>query len=155
MSAPTTWRDYADRLTPDQIADFEAMGSTSDAELAYAFPSTPVEESRQRIAESMLKSARLQAEHRHIPLPPGAADADTWQDDGDGDISRVVYGRRWEVDHMNVFVSAVQTADGAAEWSLTAAVDDEDTTPELVRRFAAALLDAADEYEKLTDEGQQ
>ncbi|OBF86962.1 hypothetical protein A5791_19915 [Mycobacterium sp. 852002-51163_SCH5372311] len=146
----TTWRDLADQLTPEQIRRFERyeqlLRSADDS-------------------EELLKEARWEAERNlndvvefgHIPLPSGISHPGHWENDGTGTWTRTMEFSRRSVDRAasdasdsSVYVDGVQAGDGAVTWSLFVLADDRAPfTAEQARRFAAMIMAAADELERL------
>jgi hypothetical protein len=144
------WRELAGYLTPETIASFEASEHLARTEAHLAFPDQDPAEVLRRIQARLLEGARQQVPFAGVQLPAGATGADTWQDDGTGTWSRVVYGTRRDVSHLAIGIDGIQSPDGTVRWSAYADTDDEAASPEELRAYAAALTAAADELERLT-----
>jgi hypothetical protein len=147
----TIWRDLADYLTPGTIRHYEGCEHAAKTEAHLAFPNEDPEEVLRRVQAGMLEEARQQVPFAHTPLPAAAEESDTWQDDGTGTWSRVVFGPRRDIAHMAAGVDGVQHADGSATWSIYVHADDDPTTADQARAFAAALIEAADDLNRLKD----
>lgn len=150
-NANATWRDYAEYLSPDKIANFEASEHLARTEAHLAFPGADPDAVVRRVQQSMLDEARNQVRFAAIPLPAGCDQSDTWQNDGTGTWSRWVFGPRRTIDHLSIGVDGSQYPDGSVKWEMFASVDDDPMTPEQARKFAAMLLDAASDFERLAD----
>ena len=148
----TTWRDLVDQLTPEQVAQFgrgeaDALNSVAAGRNAY--------ESPEDVARCFLVDARREAEQNltdstfDAPIPAAASGAEHWEDDGTGRWTRVVQGIQRNVGHLSVGITGEQHPDGTVEWSAYAHADDNPATPDQLRQFAAALLEAADELDEL------
>jgi hypothetical protein len=85
----------------------------------------------------------------HIALPAGATDADTWQDDGTGAWSRLVFGPRSSIAYLSVGIDGVQQPDGSVRWSMYVHADDDPVTAEQAAEFADMLSDARSDLARL------
>lgn len=145
------WRDFAEHLTPETVAGFEASEHLARTEVHLAFPGQEPAEVLRRVQARLLDEARQQVPFAGVQLPAGAERADLWQDyDGAGDWSRMMFGTRREIAHLAVQIDGVQAPNGSVEWNAYAFADDDVTSPQQLRMFAAMLMDAADELERLT-----
>ena len=150
----TTWRDLTDQLTPEQVRRFEhherlALNSIDSGHNPH--------ETTEDIARGFLTEARWEAEQNltdamiSVPLPPGAESAEHWEDGADG-WTRMLHGPSRSVEGFDaaVYRTGVQTREGSVTWSLYVHVaDSDDMAPAQVRQLAAALIEAADELERL------
>jgi hypothetical protein len=149
----STWRDLADQLTPEQVARFERW--EADALKSVAAGRNGNYESPEDIARCFLVDARREAEQNltdstfDVPIPAGASGAEHWEDDGTGRWTRPVYGIQRNVAHLSVGITGEQHPDGTVGWAAHAHADDNPATPDQLRQFAAAVLEAADELDRL------
>ena len=151
-----TWRDLAGQLTPEQIASFEhqealALHSIASGRNPY--------ETADDIVRGFLIEARWEAEQNrvdtaiNVPLPSGAESAEHWSEDVEGRWTRMLHGPSRAVAGFDaaVYRTGLQTRDGAVTWSLYVHAEDRDgMTAQQVRQFAAALVEAAGELDRLT-----
>jgi hypothetical protein len=152
----TTWRELASQLTPEQIAQFEhyealAQNVRDEPEVVQVR-----RENAQDVLNGLLAHAHAEAERSltdklfdHVAMPAGATVAEHWEDDGHGQWTRLVHGTHHGVGHLSVGLSGEQQADGTVTWTAYANADDDPTTPEQLRRYAAALTEAANELDRL------
>lgn len=151
-----SWRDYADRLTPDQIAwitgfeeHYPAFAELGDVTLNYA---------REHARQNELDHAGPGV----VGLPDGTT-ASEWFDEHHPERWRSIYGQmhtvvegvgEWSSGEVSVQAQAVQLANGDIEispsdWPGVQVVCNRDNnlTTTQARHLAAALLKAADEAE--------
>ena len=86
-----------------------------------------------------------------LPIPAGAT-ADDWCDltDIEGDVTRSLTWSRHDAARVGVAVDGWQYADGrVTRWVSLYDTECKELTAEGARQLAAALLDAADELERL------
>jgi hypothetical protein len=157
----TTWRDLADQLTPEQIAELK------DSERGYNYRAVMPKSwwgteprSHAEITALMLHRAQLYAAHNldasvsgGVPLPAGGVFGYIWEGD---DPIRVVWGpHRGIIDaEVTVWTTAIQQADGriAPEYPEPPQVHietywEDGLTSAQAREMAAVLLEAADELD--------
>lgn len=144
-----TWRDVADRLPEHLVRFYERSEQFSAGEMELAFPGQDTADVLQQMQQNMLAEALTQLPFEHIPLPPQATTADTWQVDETGSWTRVVMGTRRDVGHMWVGIDGVQSPDGSVRWSMYVDADGDATTAEQAREFSAELRAVAEELEAL------
>ena len=86
----------------------------------------------------------------NLPVPAGAT-ADDWSDftDIDGDHARALLWSRHDTDKIGVAVDGWQTADGQVIRAVSLYDADKELTAADARKLAAALLNAADELDRL------
>lgn len=150
-----TWRDLADQLTPEQVAELEYC------ERENVPPGLASPENHLNAARMMSRRNILQALCADVAPPADAVDEPSeWEEWGDG------YGRmytaaqrrtgstgygltrreyQWEVD-----IYGVQFDDGRIDRYISVSVDDGPMTAAQARTFAAALLEQADELDRLS-----
>jgi hypothetical protein len=83
--------DLTDYLTPATIRHYDGCEHCARTEAHLAFPNEDPAEVLRRVQVSMLEEARDQFPFAHIPLPAATDESDTWEDDGTGTWSRVVF----------------------------------------------------------------
>lgn len=142
----TTWRDLADQLTPEQVAQVE------DFERAASYWPPPPEGGRSR-AEGVLNVARKMAELNvakmvlsDIAPPADAVTIHDWMEWGDGLYQRLFTSWSREVgsEGGSVAVCGFQFNDGRVERHIAYTEGDESLTAEQARHLAATLVEAAD-----------
>jgi hypothetical protein len=141
----TTWRDLADQLTPEQIAELEYC------ERGGVPPGLADAEHQLNGARAMARHNLIQTLCADIPAPPDAAGRlYAWEEWGDG------HGRVYTVStrtgaNTSVEILGIQHDDGRVERFILAQASDDDggMTAAQARQFAAVLLDAADELDGL------
>ncbi|BBY60217.1 hypothetical protein [Mycolicibacterium sarraceniae] len=147
----TTWRDFAEQLPPHVIQRFERHELLTELHGPLAFPGEDPTEVIRKDRQMLFEEARNQVSFAHVALPAAATGcADLWNDDGDGNWSRVVDGRSRSTGPLSVSIGGVQSADGSVRWWVTAYAKDDEVTPEQIREYAVMLTDTADEFERLT-----
>ncbi len=143
----TTWRDLSGQLTSSQVRRFERYEQLLR---------TPDDE------QELLSEARWEAQQNlndayrfgHIPLPAGSTAPGHWEADHAGIWTRTVEFSRRSEDRpgsdSTVYVDGVQASDGTVQWSLFVLADDRAPfSVDQARRFAAMIVTAADELERL------
>ena len=133
---PTTWRDLADQLTDEQVKKLGAAAWMDPADLAD-------------VAHQYVKSNQLQTAMAHVPTPAQAHSTSRWFDDGQT-VARTIYGREWQL--ATVTVRIIGEQDAAAVTKMGVEVrdhTDHDMTASGARELAAALIEAADELDRL------
>lgn len=148
--AAQTWRDLAPLLAPDTIAAYERNEQQfASADLSQIFPGEDPADVLDKVRRNMLEDARVQARFGHIALPAAATGAEPWQDDDDDQWERLVHGPHRSTAHLGVGITGIQQVDGTVEWSMYVNADDDETTPEQARQFAAQVLAIAANLEAL------
>ncbi len=138
----TAWRDLADMLTPEQIAELEYC------EREQIPPGLADPAHRLNCAQMIARHNLIQQLCAVIDAPVDAVgEPDAWQEWDDG------YGRMYtvssrDVGKMSVQVLGVQFDDGRTEASILASGVEQMTAPQ-ARRLAEALIAAADELGRL------
>jgi hypothetical protein len=87
----------------------------------------------------------------NLPVPPGAT-ADDWSDltdSIDGGVARALTWSRHDTNKIGVAVDGWQHADGTIDRAVSQYDADKELTAADARQLAAALLDAADDVEKM------
>lgn len=147
-----TWRELADQLTAEQIADLEHLDALVDIPGSGFTADSP-----RRIAEGYAVENAAQVIYADVPAPADAISPPTrWEEWDDATWARgfTSMRRRFEypaetpqgqTQKITVDVSGWQLTDGTCERSIYTAGDAlESMTPEQAREVAAALLAAAD-----------
>ncbi len=145
---PTTWRDLANQLTPTQIGYLDLLERQGPA------GGSPVAYRQWLIGEALdyaaanKRAAELTA---RTPLPAGATTDGTWSDlrDVEGDCVRSLEWSRHDAAGIGVAVDGWQHLDGRVESHVSLYDAEKELTAESARQLAAALLEAADELERL------
>ncbi len=145
-----TWRDLADQLTPEQIAELEAQEHDLDDEpddrrlilLGYARG-----HAQRNLTEHLLGLPPPST----IPLPAGATTRGWDTINPDGISERGLEWSRRDLDKGNVAVDGWQDAKGTVTRGISfyGMVEGERLTAVQAREFARALLAAADELDQL------
>ena len=137
MTTVTTWRDLTG-LTDEQTAQLAADTVQTDADLL-------------EIAQAMVERNHLQTTYAHITKPTARVGA--WYDDGET-ITRTIYGTETVMQTVTARVVGEQNSGGAIavgiEVTENPGTDGAGMTAGQARELAAALLDAADELDRLT-----
>lgn len=149
----TSWRDLADQLTAEQIAELEYC------ERAQIPPEVDQPQGHLNYARAMAQRNLAQAVCAGIPVPAEAVGEPCgWEEWG------VRWGRMYTAAPertgrrktggdrrplWTVSVQGVQFDDCSVERSVTASVDDGPLTAADARQFAAALIEAAADLEAL------
>jgi len=143
-----SWRQYADELTPEQIANYEE----NEVRLLPEHRDQLVDYARYDV-----ECNRMTAQYADLPLPPGSELQDQWVRDflGDGSWCRRV---RWlecttGMEDVEVEINGLQKTDGTYTRRITLnAWDEVVMTSEQARTLATALRNAADDLDDL-DQG--
>ncbi len=141
-STPTTWRDLAAELTPQQIAELEYC------EREQLPPGLYGPDSGLQVAHFHVRQNRAAAACAHIPAPADAIDAPSPWELWDGDTcSRVFTAWEGREDGIVVQVLGMQYSD---DRPTTRSIffeddaDDRDMTAERARTLARLLIEASD-----------
>jgi hypothetical protein len=148
----TTWRDLADALTPHQIAYLENWEQHPEIPPMADWSAPPPE----RHAAALLFSAReyvgqnaAAALYADVAPPPEDGQHYPWEHDGDGKWFRFFAGTARELGETSVTITGLQSADGSIERTISIDGSDEGLDASTARQIAAALIEAADELERL------
>jgi hypothetical protein len=160
----TTWRDLADQLTPEQIAELEESerrhrrNAVENPAWCTWLPRTEAD-----IASRVLEHARnLVADNLNdvlfaeITLPAGAVSALPWDSDG----WRCFDGKSWCIERnargadIQVKIVGVQYADGRVERQLAVHKlhADEPITPHVAQQLGAVIAAANAEIDRLSSD---
>jgi hypothetical protein len=147
----TTWRDLADALTAEQVAYLEdwerkPIPGFDDDDGAH-------ERGLLNAAQEFTGSNAAAAYYADVARPTDTRRIDAWADEGDACWLRRFDGTSRLVDNVTVYVSGVQTGDGRIEREILVSPntfgDDGYMPAATARRLASALIEAADELERL------
>ena len=142
MTTPnnTTWRALADQLTPEQIAELEYC------EREQIPPGLADPEHHLNCARAMACENFIQRLCADVAAPADAGGTiNDWEEWGDG------YGRMYTVSNRGaVEIFGVQFDDGRIERNILCRADCDMTAAD-ARRLAQALIEAADELDRLDD----
>jgi hypothetical protein len=146
----TTWGDLSDQLTPAQIEMLERFEGTAAAPDAEAIAETLLGEAREHASRNLVDNI----EFGHLAPPAGAAKLFHW-DNGTyflDEWSREFEGARRTIGttlgKFTISIGGVQRQDGRVTRYLTIDGDDVLDSDD-ARQLAAALIEAADELERL------
>jgi hypothetical protein len=141
-NAATSWRDLADQLTPEQIAELESM-DREGIPPGIASPKSHLNHAR-KLAELNIARTML----ADMPLPADAVgEVSDWLDIDDG-----VYQRGWTAwtdPAGQVSIYGLQSSDGTVERDIIDTGGDGPMTAGEARQRAGALADAAAELDRL------
>jgi hypothetical protein len=153
--APTTWRDLADQLTPDQIAYLENWEAHPGVPMMSIEHENPQEWHRGSLiftAQEFADTNKCAETCRDLPMPPDVTVIDGWSNWGDGELYRFFDGTTRSDGGVKVFITGRQYNDGRVEREITvngsAHTDDRLSAGE-ARSAARMLVDAADELDQL------
>ena len=138
-----TWRDLADQLTPDQVAELEYCESHQVP------PGLCTPRNQLTVARGMSRHNIIQRVLGDITPPPEAVEVYDWET-----WSEMGYGRMYTVwdrtldDDYRVEIVGVQFDDGHTERSIFTTVPDEKMTAGHARQLAGLLIEAADELDR-------
>jgi len=147
-----TWRDLADQLTPRQVerlTEFEQRWELPDDEKVEALLNGAREWAQNNLNDHLIFS------HLDKPADATAVYPCTERHPGEGWV-REFAGTERTVGGVTVCISGTQSSDDEIERQLTVSVDDlcdgpgGELTPIQTRQLSAALIEAADELERLT-----
>jgi len=137
----TTWRDLADQLTPEQISELEYC------EREEIPPGAASAQGHLNHARKLAELNVARAMFADIAPPPEAREIDDWTDWDDE-----VYQRgftSWTHPGREVSILGWQFNDGRVEREILDRGGDGPMTAAQARQRAAALLDAADQLDRL------
>jgi hypothetical protein len=139
----TTWRDLTDQLTPKQQATLERY------ERDFANRNIPATAELLAIARDSAQHTLSDQMFADLPMPDGVRLADHWQPDGD-EWMRAFDGTSRTVKDTHVEIVGEQRASGAIARCIHVFSDGtDDLHNDDARRLAAALVEAADELDRL------
>lgn len=144
-----TWRDLADQLPAHVIRRFERHEHLTELHGPLAFPEEDPADVIRKDQRQLLEEARNEVPFAHVSLPAIATGADLWNDDDDGNWTRIVDGTHRSTGPLSVSLTGVQSPDGSVVWSVSAYAQDDEVSPSQLREYAALLSDAAAELEQL------
>lgn len=141
----TTWRDLADQLTPQQVAELEYC------ECEQIPPGLASPQGHLNCARAMVRRNLNQALCADIAAPAEAAgDVYEWEEWDDDRLGRLYDVSRREVgDFCAVEVNGVQFNDGSIERSILLLIEDATLTAQQARVIATALAEAVGDLEQL------
>ncbi len=151
LDSSTAWRDLAGELTDHQRAQIEST-EAHYRELGLDGPQAR----RDLLAYTIeyVNGNRIDADHAHVAVPEGAtlASGDGWERDRDFNYSRSLGWREFEtgVDEIALDISGRQSTDGSFTRSIQLYTDTVELNAVEARRLAAALLEAANEMDRLS-----
>lgn len=141
MTTTTTWRDFADRLTPEQI---ELLGRATHAD----------EVDLLNLARDFATQNAVHDAHRHVLPPHDAMTTYPWFDAGEGRVSRFWTGSAWELTSGTwVRIGGEQSTDGTTSRHVEIRPprhSDGEMTAAQARETARALIAAADEIDRMS-----
>jgi hypothetical protein len=146
----TTWRDLADQLTPDQIAELEYC------EREQVPPGAFSAQGQLNCARSMAQHNIIQALCADVPVPADATgDVNDWEEWEGGGHARMYTCSLRATDKMSAEIVGIQHDDGRIERFILANDPNRDgsMTAAQARQFAALLVEAADEMDRLSARG--
>lgn len=141
----TTWRDLAGELTPAQAERFAERDRLHGHEPGWQ--QLLLDQAREHARGNRIDSERF----GDVPVPEGADVVDHWQvDPVEGGWFRYIEGRRWQVDGVDAGVLGTQFPDGRIERCVRVEADALDLGADGLRRIATALIEAAEELDRLS-----
>jgi len=144
-----SWRQYADELTPEQIEHIEYVQSMDYPDYVPSAKRREIE--AVELARTYVERNRKNAEFADVPVPPGAEANFDWGPSFADEWRRsLVWGDYpTGIEDVYVLVSGWQTPDGTYTRQLGLFVDDDiEMTTQQARTLAAALLKAADDFDR-------
>lgn len=141
-----TWRDLADRGTPEQIADHEAW------EVSSTHPNR--DEAMLILAQRQAQENAWQRQYADVAAPADARDVGDWEETDAGAPERHFWSTYRDAGATGVVIHGFQQPDGrvtARHISIDCDLGDIDAGA--ARAVGSALLAAADELERLSDAG--
>ena len=139
----TTWRDLADQLTPEQVAELEYC-EREDYAPDLASPGNHLNHARKLVELNLARAMYADV------APPAEAigEVDQWTDIGDDEYQRQFTSWRRQVDDASVEVFGLQSHDGRIDREIV--IDARGCyDASTARQIAAALVEAADELDRL------
>jgi hypothetical protein len=145
--AAPSWREIADQLTLDQVAELESC----EHELKPV-PGLMLDRARNYATENTLN-----AFYADVPAPAGATHVDDWNDAEDESgafryfrgARRFIQGLQDGVNDAEVAINGTQSADGRVERFIGIYADDSALTSAQAREVGRALIAAANDLDRL------
>jgi hypothetical protein len=159
------WRELSDQLTVEQITEIEKLERDSDrlVRLTRSPELGWTDDALISIARSYARENLLAAMIGPVPLPGGTESSNPWEEH-DPSPYRVIWGRRRAVhsrddDEVIIQTSAIQFSDGGVDDGTVAEspavhINNCALTSWQARELAAALIEGADEADRLADSHQ-
>lgn len=144
-----SWPQYADELTPRQIEHLEYVAALDLPEYVPTPERRAVE--LLELARAYVERNRKNVEYADVPVPAGAVAEYEWGSSFPGEWRRsLVWGDYpTEVQDVHVLICGFQKPDGTYTRQIGLFVDDDmELTVEQARALAAALLKAADDFDR-------
>lgn len=142
----TTWRDLADQLTPEQVAEIEYC------ERHQIPPGIASEQTRINHARALIRSNLAQAFCADMPAPADAIDTPSeWIEWDDQHYERVYTAHQSAVNGASITVVGYQRSDGSYHRGIYVDGTLENLDSGTARTLAAALTEAADQLDRLGD----
>lgn len=151
-SPPNPWRDLADALTPQQIAELEYWETHPEIP-PRADGSRPSPEDHARAllfsAREYLSQNAAGALFADVAPPPDGGVHYPWEPDGDGGWVRYFTSTDRKVGNTTVMINGMQHCNGSITRSICIDGETESLDPSAARQVAAAIVEAADELERV------
>jgi hypothetical protein len=145
MTTTTTWRDLACDLTPSQRDSMEFV----EREFAACPTARDATADLLDLARGHIEQNLIDIALAGVPLPSGATDLSGWEKNLQRDgWSRTLVWRTWDSGELVVDIAGRQESDGTYTRQITLE-DGVDFTSTCARQVAAALIEAADEIDRL------
>lgn len=136
-----SWRELADQLTPEQIAELEYC------EREQIPPGAASPQGRLNHARKLAELNLAQAMFFDVPVPTGAiGEVGEWMD-YDGEQYQRMF-TSWANPVLNVSILGLQFSDGRIERYILCGADTEEMTAEESCQLAAALIEAAAQLDR-------
>ncbi len=148
----TSWRDLADALTPQQIAELEYWEAHPEIPPRTDGSSPSAEDHARALlfsARTYLSQNAAGALFADVAPPPDEGVHYPWEHDGEGCWFRFFTGSDRKVDDTTVMINGVQQQDGTITRSICIDGETESLDAATARRVAAAIVETADELERL------
>ncbi|MGD9620077.1 MAG: hypothetical protein AB7G47_09720 [Mycolicibacterium sp.] len=155
----TNWRDYADKLTPNQLAYLERWEANPSLPVAQAEHTWAVETQHDAMlftAKECAETNALNARFADFPAPPDAQTVDSWSHWGGDEYYRPFTGTVRRDGGVTVSITGRQQNSGAVEREIQvtgSALSDDRLTATEARIAAPMLLAAADELDRIAQTG--
>lgn len=149
MNATSNWRDLADQLTAEQVAELAHLEATGQPP-GQADP----REGYIRLARSMAQQNIVNQMCVDLPAPAGAVEMFDWMEWDDGEYRRQFTVSKTRLHGVVVELGGTQHSDGRVEHCIVIADDAEEDiglTADQARAVAQVLLAAAGELDRVSD----
>jgi hypothetical protein len=144
----TTWRELADDLTPSQRDSMEFV----ERQFAARPTARNATADLLDIARGHIEQNLIDITLAGVPLPSGATDVSGWEKNLQRDgWSRTLVWRTWDSGESAVDIAGRQESDGTYTRQITLE-DGVDFTSTGARQVAGALIEAADEIDRLSSD---